>query len=32
MQEDGIHPKAIAQPLIMELVWEVLEPLLFTDK
>jgi acyl-CoA thioesterase-1 len=28
MQGDGIHPTAAAQPLIMEQVWAVLEPLL----
>jgi len=28
MQEDGIHPTAAAQPLILEQVWSVLEPLL----
>ena len=28
MQEDGIHPRAAAQPLILDLVWARLEPLL----
>jgi len=28
MQEDGIHPTAAAQPLIMEQVWVALQPLL----
>ena len=28
MQEDGIHPGAAAQPLILELVWRQLRPLL----
>jgi acyl-CoA thioesterase-1 len=28
MQDDGIHPRADAQPLIMERVWERLAPLL----
>jgi len=28
MQDDGIHPTAAAQPLIMEQVWTALEPLL----
>jgi len=28
MQDDGIHPTAAAQPLIMEQVWAALEPLL----
>lgn len=28
MQEDGIHPNADAQPLILDRVWERLEPLL----
>lgn len=28
MQEDGIHPTANAQPLILEQVWSALEPLL----
>ena len=26
MQEDGIHPSVAAQPLILDLVWAVLEP------
>lgn len=30
MQRDGIHPNAAAQPLILELVWEKLSPLLST--
>jgi len=28
MQDDGIHPNAVAQPLILELVWNRLEPML----
>ena len=28
MQADGIHPTALAQPLILDKVWAVLEPLL----
>jgi acyl-CoA thioesterase-1 len=28
MQQDGIHPNAAAQPLMLEQVWKVLEPLL----
>lgn len=28
MQEDGIHPNAAAQPLLLDKVWPVLEPLL----
>jgi acyl-CoA thioesterase-1 len=28
MQEDGIHPSAAAQPLLLENVWQVLEPAL----
>ena len=28
MQDDGIHPVAEAQPIILENVWEVLEPML----
>ena len=28
MQEDGIHPTALAQPQILDQVWVVLEPLL----
>jgi acyl-CoA thioesterase-1 len=28
MQADGIHPTAKAQPLIVEQVWPVLQPLL----
>ena len=28
MQEDGIHPRAAAEPLILDLVWARLEPLL----
>ncbi|MCY4041734.1 MAG: arylesterase [Gammaproteobacteria bacterium] len=28
MQSDGIHPNEAAQPLIMELVWQVLAPVL----
>ena len=30
MQEDGIHPTAAAQPVILEQVWLTLEPLLAT--
>ena len=28
MQADGIHPRAEAQSLIMDEVWQILEPLL----
>ncbi len=28
MQADGIHPTAEAQPLILETIWQVLEPAL----
>ncbi len=28
MQADGIHPAALAQPILLEHVWETLEPLL----
>jgi acyl-CoA thioesterase-1 len=28
MQDDGIHPTAAAQPLILDKVWSVLAPLL----
>jgi acyl-CoA thioesterase-1 len=28
MQEDGIHPTAAAQPLMLETLWPHLEPLL----
>ena len=28
MQRDGIHPNARAQPLLLDNVWPVLEPLL----
>lgn len=31
MQDDGIHPTAEAQPLIVEIVWPVLNPLMATD-
>ena len=31
MQRDGIHPNARAQPLLLENVWPVLEPLLVAD-
>lgn len=31
MQDDGIHPTAEAQPLIVEIVWRVLAPLMATD-
>ncbi len=31
MQPDGIHPNARAQPLLLENVWPVLEPLLEAD-
>jgi acyl-CoA thioesterase-1 len=31
MQDDGIHPTAEAQPLIVEIVWPVLHPLMATD-
>jgi acyl-CoA thioesterase-1 len=29
MLDDGIHPNAAAQPVILEAVWEVLQPLLY---
>lgn len=28
MQEDGIHPRAEAQPIILERIWPLLEPML----
>jgi acyl-CoA thioesterase-1 len=28
MQADGIHPTADAQPLILDRIWELLQPLL----
>ena len=28
MQDDGIHPTADAQPLLLETLWEELEPML----
>lgn len=28
MQKDGIHPTALAQPLLLDAVWTILEPLL----
>jgi acyl-CoA thioesterase-1 len=28
MQDDGIHPRAAAQPMMLDLVWPALEPLL----
>ncbi len=28
MQQDGIHPKAAAQPILLDNVWRVLQPLL----
>ena len=31
MQDDGIHPTAEAQPLIVEIVWPVLNRLIATD-
>lgn len=31
MQDDGIHPNAAAQPLLLENVWPVLKPLLDQD-
>jgi len=31
MQEDGIHPTAAAQPLILDQVWSALQPLLAAD-
>ncbi len=31
MQADGIHPNASAQPLIMQTVWQYLEPLLINE-
>jgi acyl-CoA thioesterase-1 len=30
-QADGLHPAAAAQPLIMERVWKLLQPLLATS-
>ena len=32
MQEDGIHPTALAQPLILDRVWAELQPILARDK
>ncbi len=32
MQPDEVHPRAVAQPRILDNVWSVLEPLLMTDK
>jgi len=32
MQADGIHPTAAAQPLILDAVWAVLQPLLQEEK
>jgi acyl-CoA thioesterase-1 len=32
MQDDGIHPTAEAQPLIVEIVWPVLNQLMATDQ
>jgi len=31
MQSDGLHPNAKAQPIILETVWQVLEPELISD-
>jgi acyl-CoA thioesterase-1 len=31
MQQDGFHPNAAAQPLMLEAVWKALEPILQTD-
>ncbi|MBI2969289.1 MAG: arylesterase [Gammaproteobacteria bacterium] len=31
MQDDGIHPRAEAQPIILDRVWSVLEPMLQDD-
>ena len=28
MQDDGLHPTAKAQPIMLETVWPVLQPLL----
>jgi acyl-CoA thioesterase-1 len=28
MQDDGIHPTAAAQPLMLDAIWPVLKPLL----
>jgi acyl-CoA thioesterase-1 len=28
MQDDGIHPKAQAQPMLLDTLWEYLHPLL----
>lgn len=32
MQDDGIHPNEAAQPVLLQTVWPLLEPLLSTDK
>ena len=32
MQDDGIHPTAAAQPLLLEAVWTYLEPLLVVEE
>ena len=32
MQRDGLHPKAIAQPIVLENVWAKLQPLLNLDE
>jgi len=32
MQDDGIHPTAEAQPLIVDVVWPALSSLMFTDR
>jgi len=31
MQADGLHPNAEAQPIILETVWQVLEPELVSE-
>jgi acyl-CoA thioesterase-1 len=31
MQQDGFHPNAAAQPLMLESVWKALEPILQAD-
>ena len=28
MQDDGLHPNARGEPLVLDTVWQVLEPLL----
>jgi len=31
MQDDGIHPTAAAQPMLLDVVWQYLQPMLDTD-